>query len=263
MYFRNLKPRRTIFLFSLFFLFAAVAAAQEIELTVKILSLSPGAKIRVEGKLSDAANAGKSWSFLQNYADVSGLGERVENLKLFDARKLEIQTKKLAAGEYEAEKIPVSFQYEVKTEIPKQLTAAAHVSWLAETHGLLMFNDLLPQNLQNSGAKITFELPENWRVATSETRQSEKVFNVKNAEKAIFLIGKDWREQTGQVEKNEFSFATFGEWQFTDADAAQIAGTILAEHRKTFGEIPFPKTQILLLPFPQAADFERKRAARP
>ncbi|HLM02529.1 MAG TPA: hypothetical protein VK400_15865 [Pyrinomonadaceae bacterium] len=263
MCFKNLKPqpRRTIFLFLLFSLFGSIAEAQEIEATVKILSLAPNAKVRVEGKLLNAASGGKSWSFLQNYADVANLGERIENLKLFDREGREIQTKKFGSSEFEAEKIPASFRYDAKMEIPQQLTAAAHVSWLAETHGLLMLNDLLPQNLQNSGAaKITFELPENWRVATSETSAGEKVFHVKTIEKAIFLIGRDWREQTKQLEKNELSLAAFGEWQFTDAEAMQIAETILAEHRKTFGEIPFPKTQILLLPFPQAANFDRWRA---
>ncbi|MDQ3800978.1 MAG: hypothetical protein M3384_16270 [Acidobacteriota bacterium] len=261
MCFRNLKPRQTFFLFSLFFLFAQGGSAQEIEATIKILSPAPNAVIRVEGKLPDAASAGKNWSFLQSYADVTGLGERIENLKLFDAQNREIQIKKIAPGEFEAEKNAASFRYEVKTEIPhQQLTAAAHVSWLSDARGLLMLNDLLPQNLQNAAAKITLEMPENWRVATSETKLSDAVFGVKNVEKAIFLIGKDWRGQTKQVEKNELNLATFGEWQFTDAEALEIAETILSEHRKTFGELPFPKTQILLLPFPQAASFERWRA---
>lgn len=260
MCFRNLKFRPTIFLFFLFSLFVSSGNAQAIEATVKILRLAPEAGIRVEGKLLDAASAGKSWSFLQNYADVTGLGARIENLKLADAEGREIQIKKLAAGEYEAEKIPLTFQYDVKTEIPNQLTAAAHVSWLSEAHGLLMLNDLLPQNLQNFSAKITFELPANWRVTTSETKLSEKSFGVKTVEKAIFLVGKDWREQSKQIEKSDLSFAAFGEWQFSDAEALQIAETILAEHRKIFGEIPFPKTQILLLPFPQAANFDRWRA---
>jgi predicted metalloprotease with PDZ domain len=258
MCFRNLRPRRTIFLFFLFCLFVSASRAQEIEATVKILSLSPAARVRVEGKIS--ADAGKSWSFLQNYADVTGLGERIENLKLFDAQGREISIKKLAAGEFEAEKNAASFQYDVRAEIPKVLTASAHVSWLAETHGLLMLNDLMPNNLQNFNAKITFEIPENWRVTTSETRAGEKSFSVKTIEKAVFLVGKDWREQTKQIEKNELNLATVGEWQFTDAEAFEIAETILGEHRKTFGEIPFPKTQILLLPFPQAANFDRWRA---
>jgi predicted metalloprotease with PDZ domain len=239
-------------------LFALVADAQETEATVKITSLSPASKVRVEGKIS--ADAGKSWSFLQNYADVTGLGERIENFKLFDAQAREIAIKKLAPGEFEAEKPAASFQYEVRAEIPKVLTASAHVSWLAETDGLLMTGDLLPNNLQNFSAKITFELPENWRVATSETKTSEKSFSVKTIEKAIFLVGKNWREQSKQMEKTELNLATFGAWQFSDAEAFQIAETILSEHRKTFGELPFPRTQILLLPFPQTANFERWRA---
>lgn len=260
MCFINLGLRQTIFLFSLFFLFAAAGSAQEIELTVKLLSFSPDAKVRVEGMMPDGTDAGKSWSFLQNYADVTNLGERIENLKFLDASGRPIQFKKLAPGEFEAEKAPASFQYDVKTAIPQQLTAAAHVSWISEAHGLLMPGDLLPQSLQNFSAKITFELPGEWRVATSETKRSEKAFSIRNAEKAIFLIGKNWREQTKQLEKNELSLATFGEWQFTDAEALEIAGTIIADYRKIFGEIPFPKTQVLLLPFPQTANFERWRA---
>lgn len=261
MCFRNLNFRQAIFFFFLFFLCACgISRAQEIEATVKILSLAPAARVRVEGKFSGAASGGKSWSFLQNYADVTNLGERIENLKLFDAQGEEIAFKKLATGEFEAERIAASFQYEVKTEIPKVLTAAAHVSWLAEIDGLLMLNDLMPNNLQASGAKISFELPENWRVATSETRAGEKTFSVKTIEKAIFLIGKNWREQSKSIEKTELSLATFGEWQFSDAEAFEIAATILSEHRKVFGEIPFPKTQVLLLPFPQNANFERWRA---
>ncbi|HEX8369825.1 MAG TPA: hypothetical protein VF604_14860 [Pyrinomonadaceae bacterium] len=260
MRFRNLKLRRTIFLFCLFCLFAVAGSAREIELTVKILSFAPDSKVRVEGMMPDADAAGKSWSFLQNYADVTNLGDRIENLKFVNARAQQIQFKKLAPGEFEAEQVPAAFQYDVKTAIPPQLTAAAHVSWISDARGLLMLGDLLPQNLQNFGAKITFELPENWRITTSETRRSEKSFGVKNVEKAIFLIGKDWREHSKQIEKNELSLAISGEWQFTDAEALRVAETILAEHRKTFGEIPFPKTQILLLPFPQAANFERWRA---
>jgi predicted metalloprotease with PDZ domain len=142
----------------------------------------------------------------------------------------------------------------------QQLTAAAHVSWISETNGLLMLNDLLPQNLEDYGARITFEMPADWRIATSETKQSENVFNVTKIEKAVFLIGKNWREQTKRIEKNELSFAISGEWQFTDAEAAQMAETILFELKKTFGDVPFPKTQILLLPFPQEANFDRWRA---
>ncbi|HEX8736846.1 MAG TPA: hypothetical protein VF721_16050 [Pyrinomonadaceae bacterium] len=244
----------------LFFLFAAIVNAQEIELTVKISALSPQTKVHIEGLMLNSSDTGKNWSFLQNYADVTNLGERIENLKSVNGRAGQVYFKKLAPGEFEAEQAPAAFQYDVKTAIPQQLTAAAHVSWLSETHGLLMLGDLLPQNLQNFSAKITFELPSDWRVATSETRLSEKAFNVKNVEKAVFLIGKDWRGQAKQLEKNELNLATFGEWQFTDAEALQIAETIFNEHRKVFGEIPFPKTQVLLLPFPQTANFERWRA---
>lgn len=273
MYFRNLSLSPAIFLFFLSFLLASSVAARspQVEVTVKVLASAPQAKVRVEGKLLDAENSGKRWSFLQNYADISGLGERIENLRLFDSNGQGIEYKKFAPGEFDAEQISVSFQYEVKVKAPEILTASAHVSWLAETHGLLMLGDLLPQNLPNTGeTKITLELPPDWHVVpgaietADERKISVKNFLIKDADKAVFLVGKNLRAQSKQVNGVDLTFATVGEWQFTDADALQTAEAIFAEHRKTFGgKVPFPNTGIFLLPFPQteaANAFERWRA---
>ena len=126
-----------------------------------------------------------------------------------------------------------------------------------------MLNDLLPQweNGQPVSAKITFEIPNNWRVSTSETRIGENAFNVRDIENAIFLIGKNWREKAAQIDKTDLNLSTAGEWQFSDDEALQMTASILEEHRKIFGEIPTAKTQIFLLPFPQTqVSNERWRA---
>jgi len=242
-------------------IFSFSSAGQEIETKIKLL---PASRVRVEGKFLNPKTslAGNNWSFLQNYADVSGLAMRIENLNLFDAGGQNLEVKKLIAGEFQTRKTAVAWQYEVKTDVPPNPNAAAHVSWLNDEHGLLMLGDLLPQwaESQPVSAKIIFELPAGWKIASGETKMGENAFIVKDTEKAVFLVGKNWRERAGAIENTNLSFAFSGEWQFSDAEAFEMANSILSEHKKIFRQIPAGKVQIFLLPFPQAASPERWRA---
>jgi predicted metalloprotease with PDZ domain len=252
----NLKKISKIFLaFCLINIFGSFAAnAQDIEAKIKIVSAA-SPLVRIEGKVLNSGGnfLNRNWSFPQNYADASELGKRIENLSLFDEAGKKIEIKKLADGEFQAEKPAFSFAYEVKTKVPDRLTSAAHVSWLSADLGLLMLNDLLPlrQTKQPVSAKIILEIPAGWKSASSEKQNPENIFDVKNIENAVFLIGKNWRGQTVRIDKTELNLAVAGEWQFSDEEALQMAGSILEENRKIFGEIPVDKSQIFLLPFPQ------------
>lgn len=239
--------------------FAAAHKAQDIDVKIKILSDS---RVRVEGKFTSAKNASanKNFSFLQNYADVTNLGARIENLDLFDGRGAKIAVKKLAAGEFLGNETAASFDFDVRANLPDNPASAAHVSWLAGGQGLLMTNDLLPENSLPFSARVTFEMPSGWKISSSETKIGENIFEVKNIEKAVFLVGKNWRERTAKIGKTEINLAISGEWQFTDDEALQMASAILAEHEKVFGEIPVGKTRIFLLPFPAPENPDRWRA---
>ena len=234
--------------------------AQDLEIKLKV---SPPLKVSVEGKFinSKAARSEREISFLQNYADVSGLGARIENLRLFDEDGREIAFKKFAPGEFRAATAPSAFAYDVKIAAP-DISAAAHVSQLAANQGLLMLGDLLPQSKMGAqvSAKVIFELPADWKIASGETQLSDDVFSVNNAEKAIFLVGQNWREKTARIGKTNFNFAISGEWQFSDDEAAEMAASILAEYQKTFGEIPSKQIQIFLLPVSQTVGADRWQA---
>jgi predicted metalloprotease with PDZ domain len=127
-----------------------------------------------------------------------------------------------------------------------------------------MLGDLLPQFTeykQSISAKLKFEVPPEWKIISSEKISSEKIssdniFLVKNIEKAIFAVGKKWR---GQETLNS-NLTISGEWQFTDAEAAKMAGEIFDEYRKLFGEIPAEKVQIFLHRFPKETKFGRWEA---
>ena len=122
-----------------------------------------------------------------------------------------------------------------------------------------MLDDLLPQistNSQSFAAKIKIELPTGWRVISSEKVVGENVFEVENVAKAIFVVGKNWRE----TKTANLNLTISGEWRFEDAAAAQIADEIYREYVKLFGEIPNGKPQIVLARLPKDAKFGRWEA---
>lgn len=225
------------------------------------MKILPSSRIRIEGKFLDPKNQkiNSEISFLGTYADVTGLGMRIENLELFDESRLKIEVKKLSAGEYQAAKNPVSFDYDVKIDALDNPAWAAHVSWLKENRGLLMLNDLLPQWKGKTSGRIIFEVPEGLKITGSEIKTGENIFAVKNIEKAIFLVGRNWREKTVKVDRTSLNLAIAGEWQFSDDEASEMAASILTEYRRLFAEIPVEQAQIFILPL-NVSDPNRWRA---
>jgi hypothetical protein len=246
--------------------FALPGYAQDIEARITLIQLNTSeARVLVEGRFLNPKTAAenKSVSFLQNYADVSNLGARIEDLSLVGEKGQKLEVRKLADGEFQTNEPPFSFAYKVKVGIPSNYASTAHVSWLFKDGGLLMLNDLLPQ--RNDGqpvsAHISFKLLDNWTITSTEATVSPNVYDVKDIGNAIFLVGAGYRERTAKIDKTDLNLAIAGEWQFSDDEALQMATGILQEQRKIFGEIPTPKVQVFLLPFPNKLNSpERWRA---
>ncbi len=236
-----------------FLLFAAAVAAQQIEVNVKVNSNSP-AVLRVEGKFTPKAGLrnDKSWAFLRSFAGAENLGARISDLTLTDLENQNVPIKKLIDGEYLAEREAAAWSYQMNIKPLPNEKSAAHVSWLKDERGILMTGDLLPQFVsaqQPISAQIKFELPPGWKILTGEKALTENTFSITDIEKAVFLIGINWREvKTGGGDN--LSLAISGEWNFTDAEAAAMAGDIFARYRKSFGAISNSKIQILLFRFP-------------
>jgi predicted metalloprotease with PDZ domain len=241
---------------------AQTASGPEIEVLIKIAPSSE--RIKIEGRFLSGASRIKNWTFQQSYADAEGLAERFSNLQLRDINGEKVSVKKFSSGEYLATGVSEKWQYEVGLETPKQITASAHISWLTDGHGIIMLNDLLPAftsvETDHIRARVRFEMPPEWQVAGNEVRLGEGRFFTDDARRAVFYVGKGWRARSGWLGKTELAFAFFGEWQFTDDEATQMGIQILDEHRRTFGEMPYPKMQVILLPFPQASELGRWRA---
>ncbi len=248
-------------IFLLIFLSVIKANSQDIELKVTLNS-SAKSVLLVEGKILKNENlVDKNWSFLQSYADAQNLGKRVRNFRLFDNRNSQVSNKKFADGVFVAESVAEKFSYEIDLSIPENKLQMAHVSWIDEDQGMLMFNDLLPQFEQDKvSVSVEFKVPQNWQVSSAERKLEENKFQIKNLENSVFMIGNDWKEQKFRVNTSQNTFIKTGEWQFEDTEATEMAQSIFNEYSKLFGQIPFDNTQIYLIRLPKELGFGRWRA---
>jgi predicted metalloprotease with PDZ domain len=213
---------------------------------IRVVSESP-ARVHVEGRREGGASA---WSFRNFYAGASGLAERIENFALFDESGAQVAAKKLAPGEFTAAKPASRFSYDLKLNPPAFVSDAPHVSWLTADRGLLLPGDLLPVPLTD--AKVELLLPAGWKVSTVEASKVAGTFDVANAERAVFAVGRDLRERRVRTGASAFTLVTAGDWAFSDAEAADSAEEILKVHQETFGGAPRQNCMLVLFPLPQA-----------
>lgn len=244
---------------ALFMPSASVSFAQQIEATV---SFASPASVNIKGKLVNnrRGESNVNWSFLNSIAGAENLAARILEFNLSNEPDGAAAFRKLADGEYLAGTEANEFSCRLNLSPPADVAATAHISWISGENGLLMLGDLLPRigaNDQAVSAQIKFDVPPDWKVISGEKTLGNNVFAVTNTERAIFAVGKNWREQKIQYKEIDLNLAISGEWQFTDAEAAKIVGEIYEAHRKMFGEAPTETAQIFLARFPQPIKFGR------
>ena len=235
---------------------ARLMVAQDLEADIKINPNSPNI-VQVSGRLLKKSPV--NWFFTKTAASADNLGARIFDFQLFDRAHRAAAVKKLIDGEYLADAPAADFQYRINLAPLPNAAARAHVSWISGEQGILMLDDLLPQfspDDQPPAALIKIELPADWKIISGEKSTGGNVFEVKNVVKAVFAVGKGWRER----KTAHFNWAISGEWRFSDDEAAQTADEIGAGYEKLFGEMPGEKAQIMLAPLPKTANFGRWEA---
>lgn len=230
------------------------AAAQNIEVKIKLDSSAPEV-LKVEGKFltnSSVINE-KDWSFLGSYAGAENLGSRVSALTVVKRGNQPLDVKKMMDGEYLTEEgEAVSWSYLIDLTAPANEKMRAHVSWLEDKQGILMFNDILPQfaaaNSQPISATVSFEFPAECHVISSENKRNESVFEVPDIEKAVFLVGNNWRAKSVSNEFGTINLAISGDWKFSDDEVFKTADSILRTYLEIFKTVPNKKIQIAVFP---------------
>lgn len=245
---REAASSASLILFSIcvMLLFAGDAWAQALDVKIKVVSVTPP-RVRVEGRRTEAATA---WSIRNIYGSAAGLAERVENFQLFGEDGAAVVVRNLAPGEFSAASPASRFSYDFKLDPPAFVSDSSHISWLTADRGLLMLADLLPAPLRN--AKVELSIPAGWKVATAEPRNAAGMFEVADAERAVFAVGRDQRVRRGRACGMTFTLVTAGDWAFTEEEAADSAAEILKIHQETAGGAPRQGPTVVLLPLPQA-----------
>ncbi len=251
--------------FASFGIIVSNASAQTIEVNLGIEAGAPQTVVIDGGFLQqNAIESNRNWVFLNSFSGIENLAARISDLSLNDKSGLKISYKKFASGEYLADDAASFWSYRIAANLPlspQNTNAPAHVSWVDGERGILMLDDLLPQfsgkNNQKISARVKFDLPQDWAVISGERRTAKNVFAVENVEKAIFFIGKNWREKQITVGRDNLNLAISGDFQFSDEEAGKVAAEIFAKYRDLFGEAPSQKTQISLIRFPRQVKFGR------
>lgn len=234
--------------------------SQQVEINIKA-KLPNASLLQIEGKFTDENISMKHWVFVNNYADVRGIANRIGKLKFFDKQGREVKYKEYSKSEFVVDGTVKRFSYKIDAQVFDNQTSTAHISWISNSQGLLMLNDLLPVFTAGlKQTKVRFDIPSDWQVSTNEQQAARNTFVVNNPENAIFLVGKGWRETQSKIGKTNVKVSISGDWQFNDSEVGKMAGAILKEYGRLFGSVPFKVLHIFLVRFPKKNAFGRWRA---
>lgn len=233
--------------------------AQDINLRIKITSDKPQTVEIIGTFASDVKRINpRNLSFLNEYAGAVALAERITDVVLADRVGHPIANKRLNAGEYVSETDISNWIYRVDLKPLPRRVDFAHVSWIDQDIGLLMLDDLLPQNY---GEKVTgrliFDVPAGWKIISTERTISTNEFGVADIEKAVFVITRSMREKEVAIDGQHLRLLISGPWRFSDDEAVLMSAEIYKRYAKIFGSAPSQNTQIALFDSPQnlAIDF--------
>lgn len=242
------KTFRIIFIFLTVGIFAcglpSILNGQEMTVTITVT----GTIAEVDGRFGKPQ---KKLALLNEYAGISGLSDRVSDVRVADVRGNSVSAKRFSFGEYVADAEFVSWNYRVDLKPLSDRTATAHASWIGPEHGLLMLGDLLPvvtNDGSKASAKVKFVLPSGW--LQMENRIDDTVVTT-DAKSEVVAIGKNIRFRKVHTNGTALTICIAGEWLFTSDDINNMARDVYAQTRVTFGADHAKEVFVNVFPFPQ------------
>jgi predicted metalloprotease with PDZ domain len=231
--------------------FSSNASAQQSDVEIRLLPDSARVAIEISGAPD------RSWSFVDSYAGIVGLGRRVERFTAFDESGGEVALTQPAPGQFLAAQSAKRIRYEINLRPVSRAADFSMISWLDKERGVLMLSDLLPVLSEATGAnnpnfRIHFQLPKTWAVHSGELKSSPYAYALADLGRAVFAVGANLRVSQTNASGLTLNFVTNGDWAFTDADAVQLAQQVLKAHHDTFGSFPGQTATFILFPFPLA-----------
>jgi predicted metalloprotease with PDZ domain len=197
--------------------------------------------------------------FVDQFAGVANLSERVRALKVKDATGAALPLELRGGGLYlfSASKQPVTITYEMHLAQALDPSQQALVSGLGAEAAVLLPTDLLPRVCANEEdceaafprARLRITAPDAWQTATTETLRGD-YFELAEATRAVFFVGR-LRERTTKLGALNLRVAIAGTWNFTDEQVFDAAATIAREQAAMIGGAEAGDFLVTLAPFPQ------------
>ena len=221
-----------------------VEVQAQVQTRVKITVSSP-TEVVVQAHLFSPS---RLWSFRNAHAGVLGIAERIDRF-----RANGVHVRMIAMGEFRSDVDATEIDYVVRLRRPTPADVA-HVSWLNEDHGLLMFADLLPQRME--AISVEFELPRGWTIQSAINPDENGEYQVFEPDDAIFFVGRSIRRSSNKQLDN---FVT-GTWQFKDSVAMKAAARVLEKYVELTGFRLPARPVVMIAPLPVASGNTKWRA---
>lgn len=225
--------------------FFTFAGAQDANITINV-DVKRSNIVEVRGQ--SPADMGKL-SFLLSGYGITELGKRVSHVRLYDKQGISVTFKEFVPGEYVAERGFSSWAYRMDLTPQNLRSAAAHLSWLTPTRGILMFDDLLPQlerKADDRTLNIVLELPEKWR-----SFPARNVVKLSDVSETVVFVGESLGG--GPISLSDTTSMIFdGDWYFSRAEAIAVSNEIYNDYLRTFGQHPSIMKTVALMKFPDS-----------
>jgi hypothetical protein len=214
-----------------------VEGQAQVQTRVKVIVSSPN-EVVVQAHLFSPS---RLWSFRNAHAGVLGIAERIDRF-----RANGVHVRMIAMGEFRSAVDATEIDYVVRLRQPTA-TDAAHISWLNEDHGFLMFADLLPQRME--AISVEFELPKGRTIQSGITPDENGEYQVSEPDDAIFFVGRSIRKSSNK----QLDSYVAGTWPFKDSVAVKAASRVLEKYLKLTGYGLPARPVVMIAPLPVAA----------
>jgi hypothetical protein len=224
------------------------ANAQDIDVAIELDPTRP-AIANISGRFADV-KVHRNLSFVRTFAGIQGLGERVSNVKLFDADDQTVNFQTAPPGEFVSEAPFERWSYAIDLSPRKEQTAAAHVSWIKSSRGILMLGDLLPI-VDKIDGKVAAKVTLNWEAVNASTVTLE----FQDSANASILVDPSARIRRIRTGSASIVISISGDWLFTDDEFETFTRKIFEDYSKLFGSYPAAEINVRLIKFPSETQY--------
>jgi predicted metalloprotease with PDZ domain len=253
---------RLFFFLSALLVFPAVSFAAT--LFCQISAFSPDERsFKVSCAVSDLPTTGKiELRFADRFAGIERLSERIYGVQIKDASGQRLLPEILGGGTYRVNpgnSSQLTLEYQLRLSeingVSRDPSKYALTSSLSPQFGFLLLSDVLPELCSANQAacealtaRLKFQLPEGWELATTES-QSFGAFDVVDVTRAVFFIGK-LRRQSITVGQMKIHVALAGDTSLSDVQVNLLVEAIARQQATMMESREQGDFLVTLTPFP-------------